>query len=115
MRACMTDQKRLRTDNAHVVCNGNFGPDRTLANAQESGSRVLLKRRQEGLHAVWLIECPERLEQGKGAFEEASRSANVTRRLVEVGFGYQRLCYFVTGSHLFQDLHGSLQVPCGGG
>jgi hypothetical protein len=101
MRAFMTDQKRLRADNAHVVCNGHFGPDRTLATAQESGSRVILKRRQEGLHSVWLIECPERLEQGEGAFEEASRSADVTRLLVELGLGHQRLCHFVTSSHLF--------------
>ena len=75
--------------------------DSTLS--RDSGAPVVLKCRQEGLHAVWLIECLERFEQGEGAFEEVSRCADVAHCPMEDGLGHQRLCHFVASSYLFQD------------
>ena len=69
-----------------------------------ASSAAVVKRRQDGLHPVWFIQCVQRLEQGEGVCEETPRSRGIAQSPVEESLGHQHLRHFVAGSKSFQDL-----------
>src|SRR5712692_7609030 len=72
--------------------------------------RGLVERGEVGARPCWLVERPQRLEDGERALEEFPRVGEVVRSSSQLGLRHERLRELVPGSDLLEDARGSFQV-----